>query len=60
MCCVGDTWLLAKKATELSYVVQTLEDAARRMAGLELRLPKRQWTRVQRQGQDLPELRPTP
>lgn len=41
-------------------MVQTPDDATKRMAGFELRLPKCQWTRIQRQGQDRPELRPTP
>lgn len=36
------------------------EEAAGRMAGVELRLPTCQWKRVQRQGQDIPEFRPTP
>lgn len=60
ICWADDTWLFAKSAGELSYVVQTLEDTAQRMAGLESRLPKCQWTRIHRPGQDMVELRPTP
>lgn len=44
---------------ELS-LVQMLEDAAKSMAGMELRLPRCQWRRIQRQGQGMAELRPTP
>lgn len=42
----GDARLVARMAAELS--VQTLEDAARRIARLELQLPKCQSTRVKR------------
>lgn len=48
ICWADDNWLFAKLATELSYVVQTLEETAQRMACLELRLPKCHWTGVQR------------
>lgn len=54
-----DTCLFAKLATVLMKA-QALEDAARRMVGLELRLPRCHWKRIQRQGQDLAELRPMP
>lgn len=59
ICWADDTWLLAASAEQLSFMVLSLDQAALRMAGMELRLSKCQWTRIQRQGQELPELSPT-
>lgn len=51
-----DNWLFATSAAELSYMVNTLDEAANMLAGIELRVPQCQWKRIQRQWQDMPEL----
>lgn len=55
-CWADDTWIFAKSADE-SHMIQALEEAAARMAGLQLRLLACHWTRIPRQGQDFEELR---
>lgn len=59
ICWADDTWLFATSTSQLNNMVRTLAEAALRMADMDLRLPKCQWTRIQKQGQALPEFRPT-
>lgn len=53
-CSADDTWLVATSAGELYYMIVTPEQAGRTMPGLDLRLGKCRWTRVQRRHQDMP------
>lgn len=53
-----DTRLFAKSTAELIYMVRAQESTALWMAGMEVRLPRRQSTRVQRCGQGLPTFQP--
>lgn len=50
------TLLLANSAAEPDWLVGSVERAARRVAGLELRLSKCTWARFQRRGVKMPEL----
>lgn len=59
ICRADDTWLLARLATELDWMIGALEQTAHDLAGLDLRLGKCTWARIQRSGRDAAELRPT-
>lgn len=59
ICWADDTWLLARSAAGLDWIVGPLEQVARRVVGLKLRLSPCTWARIQRHGVNMPGLRPT-
>lgn len=69
-CWADDAWIFVNPAEEFICMLRRLEQAAASQGDeapmqatnthLELRLPKCQWTRIQKQGQDFEELGPMP